>query len=150
MCPSCADTILSLNISLMGSENHFGNNYEIARGLFACDRPCRAVPNERRRNFSPTLRILTPRGVLPNQSFLISAEPRCFCVQQAEPNKFHDDKSLYTGTHVQGGPTSTDNVITLSNLADRSSADVRGLPKRLSGKTACGFEKKSQYPTPMG
>lgn len=57
-------------------------------------------------------------------------------MQQAEPNKFHDDKSLYTGTHVQGGPTSTDNVITLSNLADRSSADVRGLPKRLSGKTA--------------
>lgn len=58
------------------------------------------------------------------------------CAQQAEPNKFHDDKSLYTGTHVQGGPTSVDNVITLSNLADRSSADVRGLPKRLSGKTA--------------
>ena len=68
-------------------------------------------------------------------------------MQQAEPNKFHDDKSLYTGTHVQGGPTNVDNVITLSNLADRSSADVRGLPKRLSGEvTGRSSEAFAQEP----
>ncbi|GAQ86335.1 hypothetical protein KFL_002830120 [Klebsormidium nitens] len=71
----------------------------------------------------------------------LDARGRCGCVQQAEPNKFHDDKSLYTGTHVQGGPTNVDNVITLSNLADRSSADVRGLPKRLSDEGKPKFDR---------
>lgn len=47
-------------------------------------------------------------------------------VSKAEKVKFHDDKSLYTGVHSRGGPSTTDNVITLSNLMDRSSADVRG------------------------
>lgn len=41
--------------------------------------------------------------------------------------KFHDDKSTYTGVHTKGGPTTVDNVITLSNLADRTKADVRGV-----------------------
>ncbi|GBG80331.1 hypothetical protein CBR_g30699 [Chara braunii] len=40
--------------------------------------------------------------------------------------KFHDDKSLYTGVHARGGPTTVDNKITLSNLADRSPSDIRG------------------------
>ncbi len=44
----------------------------------------------------------------------------------ADPNRFHDDKSTYTGVYSRGGPTKIDNVITQENLLDRSSADVRG------------------------
>eukprot|EP00898_Chlorokybus_atmophyticus_P006461 jgi/Chlat1/6816/Chrsp51S06562 len=46
---------------------------------------------------------------------------------KAEAVKFHDDKSLYTGVHAKGGPSTVDNKISLSNLADRSAADVRGI-----------------------
>ena len=46
---------------------------------------------------------------------------------KAQYNKFHDDKATWTATAVAGGPTTIDNAITLSNLADRSSADVRGV-----------------------
>lgn len=46
---------------------------------------------------------------------------------KALANKFHDDKSLYTGVHANGGPSTTDGKINdLSNLLDRSPADVRG------------------------
>jgi hypothetical protein len=45
----------------------------------------------------------------------------------AASNKFHDDKATYTGTHVKGGPTTNDNRISLSSLADRSVADARGV-----------------------
>lgn len=46
---------------------------------------------------------------------------------QAQANKFHDDKSTYTGVHTKGGPTTNDNRISLSSLADRSTADARGV-----------------------
>ncbi|CDJ40820.1 p25-alpha domain-containing protein, putative [Eimeria tenella] len=46
---------------------------------------------------------------------------------RALANKFHDDKSLYTGVHAHGGPsTKDDKVNDLSSLLDRSPADVRG------------------------
>lgn len=46
---------------------------------------------------------------------------------KALPNKFHDDKSLYTGVHANGGPSTRDDKVNdLSNLLDRSPADVRG------------------------
>ncbi|CAM9648479.1 unnamed protein product [Phaeothamnion confervicola] len=45
----------------------------------------------------------------------------------AQPTRFHDDRGTYTGVHTAGGPSHTDNRITLSNLADRSGADVRGV-----------------------
>jgi len=48
---------------------------------------------------------------------------------KAQANKFHDDKKLYTGVHAKGGPTTTDNTITLSSLANRSPANARGLSK---------------------
>lgn len=45
----------------------------------------------------------------------------------AGPARFYDDKSTWgQGVHAHGGPTTLDNRITLSNLADRSEADVRG------------------------
>ncbi|GMH92899.1 hypothetical protein TL16_g12484, partial [Triparma laevis f. inornata] len=50
----------------------------------------------------------------------------------ADPNRFHDDKSTYTGVHTKGGPTKIDNMnnISLSNLMDRSqNTDVRGVKK---------------------
>lgn len=45
--------------------------------------------------------------------------------------KFHDDKNLYTGVYAQGGPTNVDkaNVKDISNLCDRTGADVRGVKK---------------------
>ena len=48
---------------------------------------------------------------------------------KAQYNKFHDDKTTWTATAVAGGPTTIDNAITLSNLADRSAADVRGVKR---------------------
>lgn len=48
---------------------------------------------------------------------------------QAEFVKFHDDKSTYTGVYAKGGPTNVDGKISLSNLCDRSAADVRGVKK---------------------
>jgi len=47
----------------------------------------------------------------------------------AAANKFHDDKSLYSGVHGKGGPSTNDNRISLNNLADRSAADARGVKK---------------------
>eukprot|EP00916_Digyalum_oweni_P003533 GHVL01006356.1.p2 GENE.GHVL01006356.1~~GHVL01006356.1.p2 ORF type:complete len:145 (+),score=31.29 GHVL01006356.1:96-530(+) len=45
----------------------------------------------------------------------------------AENVRFHDDKSSYTGVHAKGGPSTLDQSKGLSNLLDRSSADVRGV-----------------------
>lgn len=44
--------------------------------------------------------------------------------------KFHDDKSLYTGVHANGGPSTVDAgngmISDISQLCDRTAADVRG------------------------
>ena len=53
---------------------------------------------------------------------------------QADYVKFHDDKTLYTGVHVNGGPSTNDvgaggKISDLSQLADRSGANVRGVKK---------------------
>ena len=53
---------------------------------------------------------------------------------KAEFNKFHDDKSLYTGVYAKGGPTNVDagrggQVSDISQTCDRTSADVRGIKK---------------------
>merc|ERR1712066_970481 len=46
---------------------------------------------------------------------------------KAQYNKFYDDKSTWgEGIHAHGGPSTNDKSITLSNLADRSAADIRG------------------------
>lgn len=48
---------------------------------------------------------------------------------KAEAVKYHDDKSLYTGVYANGGPSSvggTGGVSDISQLCDRSAADVRG------------------------
>lgn len=47
---------------------------------------------------------------------------------KAEAVKYHDDKSLYTGVYAHGGPSTvdTDKVADISQLCDRSEADLRG------------------------
>jgi len=47
--------------------------------------------------------------------------------------KFHDDKSLYTGVYANGGPSTVDagngKISDISQLCDRTGADVRGIKK---------------------
>ena len=47
--------------------------------------------------------------------------------------KFHDDKSLYTGVYAKGGPSTVDTqsgkVSDISQICNRSGADVRGVKK---------------------
>jgi hypothetical protein len=40
--------------------------------------------------------------------------------------RFHDDQSLYSGVHGQGGPSTVDDTLTLENMMDRGEYDVRG------------------------
>ncbi len=41
--------------------------------------------------------------------------------------KFHDDKSTYTGVYAKGGPTNVDGNKDISQLCDRTTANVRGI-----------------------
>lgn len=56
-----------------------------------------------------------------------------FTGTKAEYNKFHDDKSQYTGVYARGGPTTVDagrgKISDISQLCDRTKADVRGVKK---------------------
>lgn len=53
-----------------------------------------------------------------------------FSGTQAQANKFHDDKSMYTGVHAQGGPSTVDTATSdLSQIANRGAANVRGINK---------------------
>ena len=52
---------------------------------------------------------------------------------KADYVKFHDDKSTYTGVYARGGPTTVDagrgKISDISQLCDRTGADVRGVKK---------------------
>ena len=53
-----------------------------------------------------------------------------FTGTKAEAVKYHDDKNLYTGVHANGGPSTVDgNISDISQLCDRTDADVRGIKK---------------------
>lgn len=64
---------------------------------------------------------------------ILSTGGPVFSGTKAEANKFHDDKSLYTGVHANGGPSTVDAgngmISDISQLCDRSDADVRGTKK---------------------
>lgn len=47
---------------------------------------------------------------------------------KAEAVKYHDDKTLYTGVHANGGPSTVDKekISDISQLCDRTESDVRG------------------------
>ena len=57
-----------------------------------------------------------------------------FVGTKADFVKFHDDKTTYTGVYAQGGPTNVDTkggqISDISQLCDRTSADVRGIKKQ--------------------
>ena len=56
-----------------------------------------------------------------------------FTGTKADFVKFHDDKTTYTGVYAKGGPTNVDagkgQISDISQLCDRTSADVRGIKK---------------------
>lgn len=59
---------------------------------------------------------------------IASASGPVYSGTRALPNKFHDDKSLYTGVHANGGPSTIDgNINDISQVLDRSAANVRGV-----------------------
>jgi len=54
-----------------------------------------------------------------------------FQATKAAYNKFHDDKSLYTGVYANGGPSNVDvggngAISNIAQLCDRTASDVRG------------------------
>lgn len=80
----------------------------------------------------------TKKGVtyddVANKILAELAEGPKFAGTKADYVKFHDDKSTYTGVYAKGGPTTVDigaggKISDLSQLADRSGADVRGVKK---------------------
>jgi len=57
-----------------------------------------------------------------------------FTGTKADYVKFHDDKSQYTGVYARGGPSNVDvgsggAISDISQLCDRTGADVRGVKK---------------------
>ncbi len=63
---------------------------------------------------------------------VLKAGGPAFTGTKADKVKFHDDKSLYTGVHAKGGPSTVDKgagISDISQLCDRTSADVRGVKK---------------------
>mmetsp|Transcript_1329 Transcript_1329/g.3604 ORF Transcript_1329/g.3604 Transcript_1329/m.3604 type:complete len:154 (-) Transcript_1329:301-762(-) len=73
-------------------------------------------------------KIAGRKGMEPEQveAMVAAASPSLAGGTVAQSNRFHDDRSLYTGVHANGGPSTKADGITLSNLLDRSPADVRG------------------------
>lgn len=72
------------------------------------------------------------KGITPDalSEKIMQAGGITFSGTKAEAVKYHDDKTLYTGVHGKGGPSTTgDGVADLSQLADRTAADVRGIKK---------------------
>ena len=93
-------------------------------------------PSVRKINFKQfeeaVAQFATKKGITEDavKKIMIEKGGPVFTGTKADSVKFHDDKSTYTGTHTKGGPTTVDNKISdLSQLADRSSADVRGVKK---------------------
>ncbi len=66
-------------------------------------------------------------------SLVCQAGGPTFTGTKADYVKFHDDKNLYTGVYANGGPTNVDtksgHVSDISQLCDRTNADVRGVKK---------------------
>jgi hypothetical protein len=62
---------------------------------------------------------------------MIGAGGPVYIGTKAEKVKYHDDKSLYTGVHAKGGPSTigsgSGGVSDISELCNRGSADVRGV-----------------------
>jgi hypothetical protein len=55
---------------------------------------------------------------------------------KAEANKFHDDKSLYTGVYAQGGPTNVDQVHPVASFGSASTNEEEKVAPKKSKQTA--------------
>jgi DNA-binding phage protein len=80
--------------------------------------------------------IATKKGVSAEDvsNHICSTGGPKFAGTKADFVKFHDDKSTYTGVYAKGGPTNVDagrggGVSDISQLCDRTGADVRGVKK---------------------
>mmetsp|Transcript_10819 Transcript_10819/g.15126 ORF Transcript_10819/g.15126 Transcript_10819/m.15126 type:complete len:149 (+) Transcript_10819:79-525(+) len=75
--------------------------------------------------------IATKKGVTKDDvsEKIIAAGGPKYEGTKADYNKFHDDKSTYTGVYAKGGPTNVDGSKDLSGVLDRTEADVRGVKK---------------------
>ena len=78
-----------------------------------------------------------------------SVDGPVFTGTQMDPVRFYDDKSMFTGVHAHGGPSTCDRKgrgtfsdpaanqptgatkITLADICDRSTPDIRGVNKNL-------------------
>ncbi len=71
----------------------------------------------------------TKKGITKNdviKQIEVSGGPT-FQATKAAYNKFHDDKTLYTGVYANGGPTNVDSGRGgIADLCDRTASDVRG------------------------
>ena len=77
--------------------------------------------------------IAVKRGVTLDQltrSLIENSAGPTISGTEALPNRFHDDKSTFTGVYKEGGPTNVDREkMTMSDLCDRfKKATVRGTP----------------------
>ena len=74
--------------------------------------------------------IAQKRGISQTQiqQMVASSQGPILTGTKAEAVKYHDDKSLYTGVYAHGGTSTvdTDKVADISQLCDRTEADVRG------------------------
>ena len=75
--------------------------------------------------------VATKRGETMDQleASVLSTGGPVFAGTQADAVRFHDDKDQYTGVYAHGGPSTvggTGGVRDISELCDRSDADVRG------------------------
>lgn len=77
--------------------------------------------------------IAAKKGVTPDaiQGKVCEAGGPTFKGTKADFVKFHDDKTTYTGVYAKGGPDtgSGGKIGDLSQLADRTAADNRGVKK---------------------
>lgn len=104
--------------------------------IFAKARPVKGASKLRFDDFTWALHMAAERAGLDYRDLVIKAVGSGGPIANgtvAEPNKFHDDRSLYTGVSKQGGPTSVDNRVTIEGLIDRSFGDttVRGIKLRV-------------------
>ena len=66
------------------------------------------------------------------EASILSVGGPVFSGTQAEAVRFHDDTDQYTGVHAHGGPSTvggTGGISDISQLCDRSAADVRGVQR---------------------
>jgi len=63
---------------------------------------------------------------------VVKSEGPLATATKADKVKWHDDKTTYTGVYKAGGPTNVDKdkIVSLSQLADRSEANPRGIKKK--------------------